>query len=137
VIQAADMMTFARSLVGTPYRDKGRNELGLDCLGFVWFVLNKFQLWPADQEDPRDYGRKVDERMMRAVIKRCTRVQAPIDGCIILIRWKTDPHPTHIGFYSKGNFLHCYERVGSVVEHGYRYPWNRLTYGCFALPGVQ
>lgn len=137
MIARADITAHARSWLGVPYRHQGRARTGVDCLGYVRVVLDHFHLWPASVPDPLDYRREPDDRMMQTVKANCERLTALREGCLILIRWPGIDHPTHIGFYSKGNMLHCYERAGGVVEHGFRPPWTRITFGLFQIPGVE
>jgi hypothetical protein len=88
--------------------------------------------------DRVDYARSGSgDRMLLGVRSSCVRLTAAREGCLVLIKWPGTPDPSHIGFFSKGNLLHCYERAGAVLEHGYRAPWTRMTYGMFDMAGLE
>jgi cell wall-associated NlpC family hydrolase len=111
--------------------------MGLDCVGLVRVVLGAFGLWPDDLSDPLNYGREPDKRLMISVIQRCERVPTVEVGCLMLILWPFNGHPTHLAFYSGSDqMIHCYERAGGVVEHPFGAPWTRMLYGLYRVPGV-
>lgn len=47
-----EVLSYAKSFLGTPYRYSGKSKAGFDCSGFVSFVYSKFGV----KLDPSSYG---------------------------------------------------------------------------------
>lgn len=126
----------ARSWLGVPYLHQGRSRLGVDCVGFVISLLDSLDSLPAGFKTPQNYGRRGDGRLAAEVERYCVPVTKASPGVLVTIRWSRDSEPTHVGLCTGTTIIHCYQRAGCVVEHGYRAQWLQLTTGLYRLPGV-
>jgi hypothetical protein len=139
VISAQEFITQARALVGVPWLHQGRSEFGVDCIGLVTLSCNCGGLDLATflgVTDRRDYGRGAQPELLRRLREHCTRIYEPIDGCLIVVKFFSDPYPRHFGVYAAGNIIHADARAGRVVEHSYRGVWRRSQHSLWLLPGV-
>jgi len=92
----------ARSWIDTPYKKKGRDRKGLDCLGIVVMLARQFQI---PHQDRRDYTNWPDpERQMLTMYSRYMR-RAPTGF----------PFPGTIGVFT-GNILPCHTGVFSMKD---------------------
>lgn len=133
----SELITATRTWIGVPYQHQGRSRIAVDCAGMLQMMLTETHSLPKNFHAPKNYGR-IPTGELREVIERyCTPAPAGESGSIALIVWPGFTEPSHLGLLTEeGTIIHCYERVGKVVEHGYREPWVRMTYGCYRLPGV-
>lgn len=136
-VQAEVLIETARSLarLKVPYLHQGRNLNGLDCIGMVLYVLSKHDVLPPDFER-RNYGRLPMGELLDKTSVYCEKIESPINGCMVLIRWPGERRPAHVALYADGNLIHCYATVKKVVEHGFRAPWTRWADSYYKLPGV-
>lgn len=138
MISAAQITSEARRWVGVPYVHQGRTRFGVDCIGLVLCVRDGVEAWPICRTLTRTYARRPENALMLSVVEQhCVRVEAPENGCMILIRWPNTPAPTHAGIYAGGNIIHAYQRVRRVVETGFRSHWLRDAHSYWRLPGVS
>lgn len=122
----------ARSLVGTPFKHRGRTARGLDCVGMVAHALASVG---RTVEDRKGYGRDPSRDGLRDVVR--AHFGEPAEGMqagdIALMRWYRDGgddmfnHVAIIGDYYLGGFslIHAFAAVGSVIEHRLADPWPR------------
>ena len=117
----------ARSLLGAPWRHRGRKPWAIDCLGLV--VLS-VEAGGFPMRDRLDYGREpwADglQREMREHFGEPVGEWLP--GDVALLRWDTHPDPAHvaiIGDYPHGglSLIHSYSLV-AVTEHRIDEQWQ-------------
>lgn len=116
---AAAFVRAARSMLGLPWRHRGRNRLGVDCVGLVVLAAAKAGCRIPDHTH---YGREPwDDRLRKELKALCG---APVNdwcvGDIALISWgKGEPsHLAILGDYLYGglSLIHAHNLHG-VVEH--------------------
>ena len=133
----ADVVTEARRWLGVPYVHQGRTRYGVDCIGLVICVRHAVEAWPAALREVRNYARRpADALLVDRIAAHCQRIEAPEDGCVILVRWPNHAHATHTALYAGGHLIHAYQFAGRVVETGHRAHWLRDTDSYWRLPGV-
>lgn len=139
MIETTDLIAKAREWVGVPYRHQGRGRAGVDCAGFLVVLMQTVGELPADYDEPANYGRMPARELIEVVRRYCTpAARAPgFPGALVLIRWPSNGQPSHVGLCTGPTLIHCYQREGGVVEHGYRGPWERVTHSLWRMPGVQ
>ena len=125
----------ARRWLGVPYRHQGRSANGLDCIGFVVFVLARVGVLP-DEFESRDYGRLPKAELVEKTAMYCTQVDDAEPGTLLLIRWPGERSAGHAAICAGPTIIHAYSQSRKVVEHGYRAPWPRITVSRWRLPGV-
>lgn len=101
---ADEIITYAKTLLGVPYRWGGYSTSGLDCSGFTKYVFSKFGITlPRSSKSYSGVGTKVS----RSELKK---------GDILL--WDTNKNGTigHVGIYmGDGMFIHASSSKGKVV----------------------
>lgn len=103
----------ARSLVGTPFRHRGRTRAGLDCAGVVW-LARKMALGLSD--DTRDYPPRPTSRMVLEGIGRFAdriSLRDARDGDVAVLRY--DSFVTHLGVLTPTTVIHAVRGLG-VIE---------------------
>lgn len=125
----------ARAWVGVPFQHQGRNKFGVDCVGLVVCVNNKFTPMP-EMMRPQLYARRPMGELVAELESRCLRLDEVEQGCVVLVQWHRTDYPAHVAIYGDGNIVHSYQAAGRVVEVGYRAKWLEQTVGFFRLPGV-
>lgn len=138
MIVASDLIREARTWLGVPFRHQGRGRAGVDCAGFLVELMRAAGELPSDYAEPANYSRHPQRELFEIVRRYCTQAttRAPFPGALILIRWLPQSCPSHVGLCTGETMIHCYQRAGGVVEHGYRGPWVRLTHSLWRMPGV-
>lgn len=133
IVTPDDVVAEARRWVGVPFRHQGRDRNGVDCVGLPIIICKKFNLLPAGFEAV-GYSRLPTGEIVSRIQDHCSLLDRPIAGCLIVIAW--GKLAAHVGVFTGETMIHSYQSVGSVVEHGYRGRWVRLTHSLWALPGV-
>lgn len=124
--RSQEFVEAARALIGTKWRHRGRNTLGVDCIGLVAVAGRAAGLVA---EDEKRYGREPWEDRLRAGCR--ARWGDPIPraewapGCIAIIRWgKGEPsHMAVLGNHPDGGLtlIHAHNLLG-VIEGSLRGP---------------
>lgn len=102
----------ARALlrVGVPFRLKGRNAAGLDCIGLVADAIGVADV-PVDYSLRGDYAGRVERYFADAGFGPVSG--SPIPGDIVLVR--TAPQQLHLMVAVLGGFVHAHAGLGRVV----------------------
>lgn len=138
MIDVDQLIVEARTWLGVPFRHQGRSRTGVDCAGFLVELMRATGELPADYAEPANYARHPQRQLFEIVRRYCVPAgPKPLPGVLVLIRWMRSSHPSHVGLCVGDTIIHCYQRVGGVVEHGYRGSWVRLTHSLWRLPGVR
>lgn len=118
-----DIVTFAKTQLGVPYRYGGVDSNGFDCSGFVYFVhkeaLNK--IIPRTSRDQSKYGYKINKNELQ-------------EGDLVFFDTSSKGHVNHSGIYiGDGKFIHSSSGrhrgvVISPLDSGFydrNYKWAR------------
>jgi cell wall-associated NlpC family hydrolase len=125
--ETQQMVTAVRRLVGVPFKHRGRDERGIDCIGLV-----RHGLLAVGREvgDYRLYGRdpEPDGQRLRGVLQ--DHFGDPVTdmrvGDVVLMRWHFLPnHMAVVGDYLYGglSLIHALRHEGAVKEHRLAGPW--------------
>lgn len=116
----------ARGLIGTPWRHRGRNERGVDCIGLVEVSSMRAGMCGLMlSREERRYGREPWNDTLRAGCRvRWGEPLSPKDarpGDIALVRWGVS-EPQHMGIVGNHpngglSLIHAHNGRG-VVEQG-------------------
>lgn len=136
MIAGQQIIDEARRWKGVRYVHQGRSKFGVDCIGLVICVRDAIEAAPMLMSETTDYARHPQGILIAKAEQHCTRLTKPEPGCIILIKWFKDLHPSHAALYCGENMIHCYKNVNKVVEVGYRAQWVKWTHSFWRLPGV-
>lgn len=130
----ARVVEVARTWVGVPFRHQGRDGHGIDCVGLPILVLQELGLL-GKEFSTEAYGRLPTGEIVERLRAVCTPLEKALPGSLVVIAWTKIA--AHTAICTGDTLIHAYEAVGSVVEHGYRGRWVRMTHSIWALPGVQ
>jgi cell wall-associated NlpC family hydrolase len=141
-IARREVVEAARELVGLPYRHQGHTRRGLDCIGLIIVVAQKFGF---DTSIPRGYSAQPQGRQVLVGADRT--LWKPEDQQRILpgdiaVFWglsATEPqHFTIIGHGSTGlTVIHAYSKFMKVVEQGWNPIWQKRYHSRYVLPGTE
>ncbi len=95
-IQTNDVVTFAKSQLGVPYRYGGIDSYGFDCSGFVYFVYKEGlkRKIPRTSRDQSKYGYKINKNELQK-------------GDLVFFDTNSKGHVNHSGIYiGDGKFIH-------------------------------
>lgn len=142
MITAAQFVESARALVGVPWSHQGRTALGVDCIGLIILAGKNagVDLFAEAGCPPvRRYGRRADPMLYRLVEKYCIPADQPMQGVVALFRFPGERAPRHFGVITaEGTMIHAEAKTRkSVIEHGYRMQWLRMTDSLWQLPGIR
>lgn len=121
---------------GVPFRHQGRTPLGMDCAGFALWLVRFAGRWPPGFIDTTDY-RPGPQVALRETISRYCRQSAPVDGCLLAMRWRPTEPVSHVGYLAGTDLIHCYKTAGGLVRTRYGQPWVRMTESAWQIPGVR
>jgi murein DD-endopeptidase len=91
-----EIVRFAKTFVGTPYRQGGTSRKGVDCSGFVYAVYREFDIrLPRTSLDQSRIGEQVDRSGLK-----------PAD--LLFFKTSRRESVTHVGIYiGSGKFVHA------------------------------
>jgi hypothetical protein len=118
-------------LIGIPYKPKGRDKNGMDCLGVAIEVLkrNGITLKDVFYEDTEPETNKRIMETMEASIPS-TKLERPEINCII--EFTVLGQPSHIGVYlGNDEFIHASRQFGVVIDRLYR--WKNRVRGYYRV----
>jgi len=113
----------ARAWVGTPFQHQARVPgRGVDCAGVIVGVAAALGL---PHQDITGYGPEPYKgQLQKALEAQCDRLAAPVPGCILLMRFATEPQ--HLAILTDTNtIVHAYAAVRKCVEHRLDDKWRR------------
>lgn len=114
---------------------QGRSRHGADCLGFIGALMAELGSGVLLKYLPRNYARSPQALFVEGLgaISREISLQP---AALIVFRWPREQDASHAAIYTGETMIHCYQREGGVIEHGFRGPWPKLAEGFWALPEV-
>lgn len=130
---------FVMKIMGTPFRDKGRDYSGVDCYGLVRLAYHDvFSVdLPSYSDEYTDAGNSRESRLelneILAMNKRHWKQikdYRPMDVALFTLGGM----PIHVGLMiDSKNFLHCEKKVGTVIESITSAMWKRRHEGSYRL----
>jgi cell wall-associated NlpC family hydrolase len=137
----ADIVTAARSWIGTRFHHQGRlkktaaHKGGVDCLGLLAGVAAELDLRMPDRTpliafDRTDYTHFPDTAYLRKQLKRLLYpipVEGIVPGHILLLNIEQNPqHMAVVSGIGGGlGLIHAYAPARAVVEHALDDAWHR------------
>lgn len=129
----------ARSYIGTPWRNMGRNAAGLDCIGLILAVGHDAGVFTYD---PGSYGRETSLReTKRHFAKFCDTVpftgREPGDFTIFVAPGWIKPHASIIAHDSRGRetMIHALPTNRKVIEDRLSADWLARLVAVYRVRG--
>ena len=135
-INAADVVTEARSWIGTRWIHQGRSREGTDCFGLIVVTCREIGL-PV--EDVEGYRRTPNPEMFIShAHKIFDPADAPAPGMVAI--FKQARYPCHLGWFAerdgKLTVIHSFAGFRQVVEEPFDYHWPALLVETRKIKGV-
>lgn len=121
--------------VGIPFKEKGRDESGLDCWGLVrlWYDKELGIELPSYidvYQTTKDI--EITETIKKEQAIKWESVEKPVRGDVVLLRIKG--LPWHVGIYLGDNrILHVEQGCDSVIENLGRSKWKNRILGYYRM----
>lgn len=145
IIKRADIITAARSYIGTPFVHQGRNRAtGLDCIGLIWNVARDVGY---DYQMVNNYSSSPNGARVRAGADNALLTPERqgynklMPGDVFLV-WVSRPgEPQHFGVVGTMSgyltAIHAFQKVGRVVEHRLVDFWQDRYFKTYLIPGTE
>ena len=133
----AQIVTEARSYIGTPYHHQGRLKgIGVDCAGVVVGINKTFGL---TSHDVKGYSQQPHHGLLQQSLCDAGFTKMRLDqletGDCMLMRFGSEPQ--HLAVYTgEGTMVHSYSKVGKVVEHNLNDVWKQRITAVYQFPGL-
>lgn len=131
---ADDIVTEARSWVGTPFRHQGRVKgKCVDCAGHIARVG---AVTKRTTFDTTQYSRQPNPRRMRAILNRelvPIAITEARGGDVFFMAYNSR-HPRHLAIFTGESIIHAYEDIGFCVEHRFTDEWRRRVRAAYRYP---
>ena len=138
-----DIVTSARSWIGTPYHDQASvRGVGVDCLGLARGVW-RMEVGPEPLVVPpysRDWG-EIQASEVLAMGAASWLIPIPVKeagaGSVVLFRMVRGAIAKHVGILTgEGTFIHSYQGLG-VIEERLSTAWSRRVAFAFNFPALS
>jgi len=104
----------ARSYIGTRFIHRGRTRQGVDCVGLLYLVFNKYVGLPSDYQNYEQQPKTAFVyRTIREYADRITQEEAG-PGDVALMHFAG--YSTHFGILSDKGIIHADRMAGCVKE---------------------
>lgn len=133
----AEVITAARALIGSPYVLQGRAPgVGIDCIGVPVVIGQQLGLGIGDH---RAYGAEpCGGQFEQLIADRLDAATAAAPGCVLLFRSLSSKQAQHCAVLTdSGTIIHAWQKMGGVVENGYRGFWPKLLLAAYCFPGIE
>jgi cell wall-associated NlpC family hydrolase len=165
MINGKDIVSQARTWLGTCYHHQGRLKKsktckgGVDCIGLIIGVAKELGLTGANGKllaefDETGYSPYPDgvslQRFLDLHFNKISANQQPIKHADIIkqgdiLLFKLFTHPQHVGIainFQGGDIrsigvIHCYSASGQVVEHHLSIAWQKMLVGVYRFRGLE
>lgn len=128
----------AQSLLEFPFKKKGRDPEGIDCLGIIILYFKAFDVEIPDYSGIEDWG-EYDEEYVKAIPKLVRKLEPeekPQVGDIVVFSKAQELTGSlnHAGiFLGDSNFLHACLRLNVRIDHLWDPSWKPKIYGYFRI----
>jgi hypothetical protein len=138
MVSRQEIITYARSLLGTKFHHQGRLPgVGLDCVGVLVAIARKFELTFHDLDG---YSRRPDGETLLRELDLCLTRICPCDvkpGDILTFWDGEKGKARHACLATDRGMLHSVIRSRKVVEHIMSEYWQTRLMVCYKFPGVS
>lgn len=111
----SEVISVAKSLIGTPYKWGGTSRKGFDCSGFIQYVFDEVDL--------------VLPRTVRDIWNFTDPIDSPSVGDFVFFE-TYEPGPSHMGIYiGEGQFIHASTSKGVRISHLEEDYWKQRYLG--------
>lgn len=111
----SEVISVAKSLIGTPYKWGGTSRKGFDCSGFIQYVFDEVDL--------------VLPRTVRDIWNFTDSIDSPSVGDFVFFE-TYEPGPSHLGIYiGEGQFIHASTSKGVRISHLEEDYWKQRYLG--------
>ncbi len=139
-----DIISAARSEIGTPFRHQGRlSGKALDCAGLIIMVAKAIG---AEYIDFTGYSRHPSDGLLESALdaQSCLDRVALADmqaGDVLLMRFNTDPQHLaifagHSAIYQAEGIIHAWLQARKVCEHVLTDEWRSRIVRVYRFAGV-
>ncbi len=140
MIAREDIISEARTWIGTPWRHQGRLKgIACDCAGLIIGVMDAIGV---PYQDIEAYDRHPDGRMLQATCD-AQMTRAPLDkiniGDVVLMAWSKNipQHLGIIGTHESGlSIIHAYAPSRKVVETIFDQSLRARVVAAYSLAGL-
>lgn len=121
------IVAHARTMIGTPWRHRGRSAWAVDCVGLLVASLRAAGVPVADRSN---YGREPWKDGLREEMR--AQFGEPVTdwqpGDVALMRWRPTQEPSHVGIIGDHptgglSLIHAYSMT-AVTEHAIDNKWR-------------
>lgn len=142
----ADIVTLARSWIGTPFHHQGRvPRVALDCVGVLACTMSHFGM---PYEDVHGYAKRPDgTQLMARLSGALDAATSPELGNVLVFDVIDESHhwPMHVALRTDVGMLHAYSgarrkgdtRAGFVIEHPIDERWAKRLVAEFQFRGLE
>ena len=122
-----------RKYIGIPFKDKGRDETGLDCWGLVRMIYKDKKNIELESR-ASDYTDVMDKNTVSQTIKteseKWIKVENPQPFDVVVFRILGAP--MHVGLVTDANnMIHCESGSNSVIESFKSLKWQNRIMGFY------
>lgn len=129
-----DIITEARSWIGTRWRHQGRNASGIDCVGLIIRVGNDLGIF---EHECRTYTRRTVGKRFDAYFEEAGMTRLPFaraqPGDVVVT--SDNSFPCHCGILTDKGFVHAYAARKRCLEEPIDI-WRDRIICAMAWPGV-
>lgn len=132
----------ARSWIGTKWKHQGRDRDGVDCAGLVVKVAHSLGISTFDTTEYLRHAK--DETMLALCAEHMNKVLVPAPGDVVVLKYDNARHMGLIADHPSGglSLIHAYSRAPrKVIEHRFDSQWLKteraVWLGTFRFKGIE
>ncbi len=117
--------------VGIPYRGKGRDGDGLDCLGLLYLIYaNEYGIKLPDYDNYTHEDNGSIEGVFKNGIGEWCRIESRPPGALVMLT--IGGHTTHLGIMIGGSqFIHSMQGCDAAIDSLDSYRWKNRIEGIY------
>lgn len=122
-----------------PFKDKGRDETGVDCWGLVYlYYINEYNVKLDDHCDAYENTQdlSIADRVDKETETTWQQIITPQSGDVVLVRMRN--RPMHVGIYcGDGLMMHIEENNTPTIEKLGSIKWSKRVLGYYRLKSLM